>query len=76
MLIIHIGLLHCPKQDKNSLFVGMQTIIVVMDDIIINVITLERSRRRDLTLQRTLELCAIAKERSHLFNRDCLTTED
>lgn len=68
MLIIHIGLLHCLKQDNNSLFVGMYIIIVVMDDIIISVITLERSRRRDLTLQHTLELCAIAKERSHHFN--------
>lgn len=35
-----------------------------LDDVIINGINLERSRRKDLTLQRTLELCAITQERT------------
>lgn len=52
------------KQDKNAILVGVCIIIVTMDDVIINGINLERSRRKDLTLQRTLELCAITQERT------------
>ena len=33
-----MGLLHCPKQDKISILVGMCVIIIVIDDIMLNVI--------------------------------------